>query len=448
MRLNHRELAKYIDKLALDLRGEVLGVPALFNKMTLWFPLMDSGKDLVVSLRNGKPMVALTHFDQHIKPFTSDVLNSFRDNLDYFKIQNMYLKDNDYILGMDIVTISDVPFTIIIELFSKRANIYLLDKSNGLLASFLPVEVETYSFPIQENFVGEGSENIKDYIKDRIQEEINLRISEKYGYFFDYINLQIKKNQRATAKENYDINALLDESKQIIEQNIALLSSGYTLSGHYDEVEIYTGEKIRVDKSMSLKEFAEKNIKEAQKLNRKAKTQIENTNRLKAELRFYTSLLEKFDRCASDETRDKVILESGLFKTGRNTKESPFNVPYKINHNGLIVYFGKNAKQNDYLSFTKTLNREFVWFHVKDYTGAHVVLAKVKPNEKEIILAASIALVASKLTTGLVSYTIKKNIRKGKHVGEAILKNYTTIKINNIEKYVYDLVENAVKDTK
>ena len=42
-----------------------------------------------------------------------------------------------------------------------------------------------------------------------------------------------------------------------------------------------------------------------------------------------------------------------------------------------------------------------------------------------------------------ISYTKKKNVRRGHVLGEAIIKNYSTIKVNSIRKENRDLLEKA-----
>ena len=121
------------------------------------------------------------------------------------------------------------------------------------------------------------------------------------------------------------------------------------------------------------------------------------------------------------------------------------NRPWKINLNGTIIYFGRNASQNDFLSFVMKLDREFTWMHIKDKSGAHLVIANKKPTENELLTTAEIALLCSRCTAGEVSYTKKKNVRRGHVLGEAIIKNHSNIKLNNVRKETLTLFESAVR---
>lgn len=64
---------------------------------------------------------------------------------------------------------------------------------------------------------------------------------------------------------------------------------------------------------------------------------------------------------------------------------------------GFIVYVGKDAKSNDYLTFNMS-NKDDYWFHVRGVPGSHVVI-KVKdkiPTENIIKEVAKLAKKNSK----------------------------------------------------
>ena len=88
-------------------------------------------------------------------------------------------------------------------------------------------------------------------------------------------------------------------------------------------------------------------------------------------------------------------------------------------------------------------DRQFTWMHIKDKSGSHIVIATLKPTDDQLLFGAELSLYLSKEKTGEVQYTRKKNIRRGHSLGEAIVKNYSTIKINNIRERSINLFETA-----
>lgn len=106
---------------------------------------------------------------------------------------------------------------------------------------------------------------------------------------------------------------------------------------------------------------------------------------------------------------------------------------------GYQIYVGKNAKNNDELTFGFA-NKGDLWLHAKDVAGSHVIIRK-KGNEKipEYILeyAAGLAAFYSKLRNNplvTVSYTLRKYVRKHKKLakGEVILEREDTLLIEPV----------------
>ena len=79
-------------------------------------------------------------------------------------------------------------------------------------------------------------------------------------------------------------------------------------------------------------------------------------------------------------------------------------------------------------------------------SGLTVIDNTSSVGEKLLLIASQIALQLSHLQTGEVSYTKKKNVRRGKFLGQAILKNYSTIKINNVSPLAQELIDKAKRD--
>lgn len=95
-------------------------------------------------------------------------------------------------------------------------------------------------------------------------------------------------------------------------------------------------------------------------------------------------------------------------------------VPFKVyTFQGYDIFVGKNAKNNDQLSF-KYAHKDDLWLHAKDVPGSHVIIRqKAGQNVPEPVLeyAAGLAAYFSKRKTDTlvpVAYTPRKYIRKRK----------------------------------
>ena len=109
---------------------------------------------------------------------------------------------------------------------------------------------------------------------------------------------------------------------------------------------------------------------------------------------------------------------------------------------GVKYAFGRNAMQNDYLTF-RLADKNHYFFHIKDYAGAHVILMKDSPTPEEISIASQIAVFVSKKDIGEVNYTKVLTIKKGPKAGEVILSSYSSYVVKNIEEDVKIAVRNA-----
>lgn len=99
---------------------------------------------------------------------------------------------------------------------------------------------------------------------------------------------------------------------------------------------------------------------------------------------------------------------------------------------GIPIWIGRNNRQNDFLT-TKKAHPYDLWFHVKNQTGSHVILAchRVEPTDKQLEMAAQLAAYYSKSRSSSkveVDCTLVRNVKKPAHAapGFVIFENQTT----------------------
>ncbi|MEO0278873.1 MAG: NFACT RNA binding domain-containing protein, partial [candidate division WOR-3 bacterium] len=133
----------------------------------------------------------------------------------------------------------------------------------------------------------------------------------------------------------------------------------------------------------------------------------------------------------------EILAEVGLLKEGSKKvygKSTDDRNNYtEFDYGKYKVYVGRNARGNEYVTF-KLAKPNDLWFHVKDYPGAHVVVRVVTDfNEEDLKKVAGIALYYSKVRSagkGDVDYTYVRNVKKirGK-VGMVTYKDYKTVRV-------------------
>lgn len=103
-----------------------------------------------------------------------------------------------------------------------------------------------------------------------------------------------------------------------------------------------------------------------------------------------------------------------------------------LTERGSLIWVGRNARENSYLSFTFAQPTD-LFFHVADFPGSHVLLRADSPTISDITEAAMLAVHFSKAKKKIVKvdYTEAENLRKpkGGPAGLVELKKFKTIKI-------------------
>ena len=209
----------------------------------------------------------------------------------------------------------------------------------------------------------------------------------------------------------------------------------------YDEKslkEYINKSNIAYDETISCIENANKYFKKYKKGKKKI---IENTKQISIAEEEYNDLVMKLNMCEylnDDELYDLMSSLKPSKEIKKKNKKETFP-SIKIGNN--ILYFGKNANQNNELTF-KFAKKDWIFFHIKDYHGPHVVLNCPNPDNKTLDIASKIALALSNKTAGDINMAKIDDIKRGENLGQVILKKYTTIAIKNIEQEIYDLMKN------
>ena len=448
MRISHSSYQKYLENVALEISNKKLFSPLLINNKTLFFPLMEEkGKSLVIDLNPSQPLVFLANKDAFFSSFENSFLQRFRKLVGKTELKNIDLVKNDLIVEIELFSIDNLEsFKLIVELFPNHPNLFVLNERDELVEYYFKSATKKLeigkSFSLEQNgeFLDGNIEITDDLISEKINKNFEIRESEKYAGLLKLINSKIKAaDKRIKAIEN-DVE-IARKSQIFKEIADSILSSGLSLKSHQNSF-IFNDENIELDESKTLLENAEKFFKKAKKAKETISRSEINIKNALEEKKQYQDLLEEFN-ASSDKRKDELVELYTFSKKKKEFKPTVLNRPWKININGTIIYFGRNASQNDYLSFAMKLDREFIWMHIKDKSGAHLVIANKKPTNEELLIASEIALLCSKASSGEISYTKKKNVRRGHVLGEALIKNYSTIKVNSIRKENKDLLEKA-----
>ena len=447
MRISHSSYQKYIEKLSKEIEGKLLFSPILINNETMLFPFAaDCHYSLVISLNNRCPLIYKINSDIFFKSFDNSFMQRFKKIFNRTIITNLQLNDKDNIVSF-ILTSNETGETriFVAELIPNSPNLIVLN--NGLIEETyyrnknrnLTYGVE-YELPESLSELKGEQKITEDFLEAQFKAEDEIRFKEKYAEFLKFLNTKIKSVNKKISSINGDLKKA-DENRKFAGIADEIYTLGIDLRAKMDSVEI-NGELVKLDVSKTVGDNCQNFYKKAKKAKETAKHFQTNIDNAQKSLDEYNRILSEFE-AADEKGKDKLVETYFPVNKKRETAETIFNRPWKYNLNGTYIYFGKNASQNDYLSFVMKLDRDYVWLHIKNISGSHIVICSHKPTENELLFACEIALLCSHQKAGEIVYTKKKNVRRGHTLGEAIIKNQTTVKLNNIREETVAAFANA-----
>lgn len=188
---------------------------------------------------------------------------------------------------------------------------------------------------------------------------------------------------------------------------------------------------------------------------RKAKLALTTLKRLEGETQDEIDYLrKKAMEIPKASNRDLVELKAELVMEGYlkdpsrkyRTKRSKAYQPHMVTtESGTRIGFGANGLQNEYLTF-EMAGPEDLFFHVKDYPGAHVIILDGRREDETQLLAAELALWLSGLEDGDVMVTPRKRVKKNpRRTGLVSILSYDTIHVSRIRPESIELFKQASK---
>jgi len=149
----------------------------------------------------------------------------------------------------------------------------------------------------------------------------------------------------------------------------------------------------------------------------------------------------------SNEESMKIVedyLISHQFISGQKPK--PVKVehfsPYFFIDDGIKFSFGKNAKQNDQLTFSLAKKNE-IFIHIKDYPGSHIIIHHGQFDHDLIVKGGQLALALAKKLSAEITYAKVGSLKRTTQLGQVIIKDHKTMKVNANPAWSDKLLDNV-----
>lgn len=197
---------------------------------------------------------------------------------------------------------------------------------------------------------------------------------------------------------------------------------------------------IALDPKLSIKQNANRYYNSYAKKRRSIAFIEEQLTKAQNEQEYFKTLndqLEIANYTDALDIKEELIAYGYLEQKSRKNVKKRKIMLYQCQVEDKLITFGKNNLQNDYLTFSYA-KPNYLYFHAKDYHGAHLVVNASEVNEKVLRTCANLAAYHSKgrySGSVPVNYCLVKNVKKvkGAKRGFVTIHNYKTIYVDPYE---------------
>lgn len=405
---------------------------------------MYRNEKLLISLHPNNPFVCLTKIDNPCGTKISNLNDVLRKEVKDGFINSIETLNNDRIIAIHFQKTNDYfdkeDKTLILELIPHRPNLILVDDNNKILFATHYTDINNphpilkniiYSLPNNENTVIESSFDLSTFKNEACYyylAAINKRLEEQYKPVITHIKSRIKTQKQKIKVLDHEIEEAKNKlSYQDIGNTILVLANDNEELSNY-----LKDNDLSYDDHLTPGVNAGKYFTKFKKAKRTIEIDEQEKNKTLDEISRLEEILLRFEYLNEIEIAE---LANELFphKFKQNSKKKIESKPTSIEHKGIKISFGKNAKQNEELTFKKS-NKDDLFFHVKDSHGAHVVVHSSNVDKETILFACEITLLLSGKEGGEVQSAEIRNVKKGSFKGQALLTSYESYIVNKIRE--------------
>ena len=427
----------------------------LINSRVLLFSFSTFRKEkLLVCLEHQNPFISFCEIEESIPTITGGMNDVLRKELKEAIILNIDLLNNDRIVDITVSKTNDFFEKeikhLLFELIPFRSNLILTNEKYVVIyaAHYSSLENKhpiikgmTYETVSKNDSFNEKEEvtpieEVKKMASDYVYQARTKRLLERYEPLFKHIKVRIK-----SLKQKLKV---LDKEYNDAKERLVYQEYGNSLLAFINEPELLESyikdNNLDIDRSLPIGQTANLYFKKYKKAKRTLDINRQEYEKAIKEIEYLEVTLSQTDYMNEEDLYElaKEIMPYKFKETGKkNQNQSKYS--YVI-VDGTKIYFGKNMQQNNDISF-KLAKKEYLYFHIKDYHGSHVVIFNEHPTKEMILTACEMSLILSNKTSGDIQYTLIKNIKKGPELGLALLNTYELITLHSIREETYELLK-------
>ena len=444
LKITSKDLQIIVSDLKEKIKFNHISNVTIINSYDILFSFSMYRKEkLFISLNPQHPFVSLVTIDNPCGTKIGMLNDYMRKEIKDGFLLDVETLNNDRILKISYNRTNEYfdkeERSIIIELIPHRPNFIVTNEEDKILFATHQTDIANerpiikglkYVLPENSNAelmedefnLDEFKENAASYFVDAKRK----RLQEQFKPVLTHIKSRIKTLKTKIKVLNKEIE---DAKSHFVYQEIGTMLLTYA----YDENELANYVKknnIDYDPSLNPGLNANKYFQKYKKAKRTVEMDEKELAKTSDEIAYYEDCLAQSKYMNEDDIQElAVLLFPNKFKLGGKKKIE--TKPGEVTVEGTKIFYGKNAKQNELLTFKKT-NKTDLFLHIKDEHGSHVVIASSNPSNEVILTACEIALLLSGKEEGEIQSTEIKNIKKGSFVGQAILTSYKSYIIKSV----------------
>lgn len=440
------EVTKVLKEQAI---GQFINRFFLVSEQDFFFDLSKKQQGLFISLNAPNPFIDLTKEKLNLPRCKKE---SHLTTIITHHIEKARIVDVTLIEGEKVVTITlskhyenltTRTLLMHIELITSHPNLIITDEANVILGVYKSSKDftgdrvlrigQTYTHKPLLNKFSLTDTTQHDAYATRYLDEERLRINKKnHTKLFNHISNALKRLTIKKDKIKQEIDNLIDSDLANLYGQLLLTYTPEILTSEIT-LDEYT---FTVDPTLDAIRNATLWFNKAKKSRVSLQNKKNQLEIIEEELNYYDTLSQQIKNLNDDELNE-VAIELGLSLLQKaKSKETPTFKPYFLLFNNVKIGFGRNNLQNDYLSF-KLANKSHTFMHIKDYSGAHIVIFDDNPKKEITEYAARLGLILAKLPSAEFHYTKCKDIKKGRFPGQVIFKeNPKSIYIKSDDKQI------------
>ena len=455
-----QDLASYLELLKETFLSKHLRKVTFYSRNYIFLQFA-SVKDyyLVINLDNERPSIFRANSLALPPSLNTRFAQTLRKKLNNAKLINIEQINNDLIACFTFLittpTFIKEEIKLYIELIKSKPNLILVNHENKIIEAknitswhsqrFISPR-QNYVLPINNGH--SNKENILFNFQQFEEEQNNLfiknmhlRRKEKYLVITHYLKTKINRAKKKIK------NIELDQKKA--QDNLVYEMYANEILTHYSHLKkgtkkiIINEQIIPLNEQLSPLENAQNFFKIAKKSKKALSLSKALLNEAQKELEYYLEV-EHFVNFSNEERIDAFLDKNNFL--GRKKTFPPLQYkkedPYRIIKNETAFYYGKNAFQNDFLTFTLA-KKEHTWFHIKRLPSAHLVIFKTNPSKDDLLTAAELLLLLSNLEKGEVIYSLRQNLSRGEKPGQVYVLKYEVLDVTLIRPETLLLLKKA-----